>query len=62
MYGLSELMDMLQKNGLDFATQRVGPLPPGKYSVTAKTADGKTGTKSVSLTGQPERKLTIRVE
>jgi hypothetical protein len=62
MYGLSELMDMLQKNGLDFTTQRVGPLPPGKYTVSARTADGKSGSKPVTLTGQPERKLTIRVE
>jgi protocatechuate 3,4-dioxygenase beta subunit len=62
MYGLSELMDQFSKNGLDFTVARVGPLPPGKYTVTARTADGKTGTKPVTLTGQPERKLTIRVE
>jgi len=40
----------------------VGPLPPGKYTVSARTADGKSGSKPVTLTGQPERKLTIRVE
>jgi hypothetical protein len=62
MYGLNELMEQFSKNGLDFTTARIGPLPPGKYTVTAKTADGKTGTKPVSLTGQPERKMTIRVE
>ena len=62
MYGLSELMEQFTKNGLDFTTARIGPLPPGKYTVTARTGDGKTGTKPVTLTGQPERKLTIRVE
>jgi len=62
MFGLSELMEQFTKNGVDFSTSRIGPLPPGKYTVTARTADGKTGSKPVSLTGQPERKLTIRVE
>jgi hypothetical protein len=62
MFGLSELMEQFTKNGLDFTTSRIGPLPPGKYTVTARTGDGKTGTKPVTLTGQPERKLTIRVE
>ncbi len=62
MFGLNELMELFTKNGVDFTTSRIGPLPPGKYTVTAKTADGKAGTKPVSLTGQPERKLTVRVE
>jgi hypothetical protein len=62
MYGLKELMEQFSKNGLDFVTTRVGPLPPGKYTVSARTSDGKTGTKPVTLTGQPERKLTVRVE
>ncbi|MBK7641622.1 MAG: carboxypeptidase regulatory-like domain-containing protein [Planctomycetes bacterium] len=62
MFGLAEIMEQFTKNGLDFTTQRVGPLPPGKYTVTARTSDGKNGSKPVSLTGQPERKLTIRVE
>ncbi len=62
MYGLNELMELFTKNGVDFNVSRVGPLPPGKYTVTARTADGKSGSKPVTLTGQPERKLTIRVE
>lgn len=62
MYGMNEIMDLFAKNGLDFTTTRVGPLPPGKYTVSAHTADGKAGTKPVTLSGQPERKLTIRVE
>jgi len=62
MFGLNELMEQFTKNGVDFNTSRIGPLPPGKYTVTARTADGKTGTKPVTLAGQPERKLTVRVE
>ncbi len=62
MYGLAEIMDMFSKNGVDFGTARIGPLPPGKYKVSAQTPDGKKGSKPVTLTGQPERKLTLRVE
>ena len=62
MYGLNEIMELFGKNGIDFDTARIGPLPPGKYKVSAQTADGKKGSKPVTLTGQPERKLTLRVE
>lgn len=62
MYGLNEIMELFGKNGVDFDTARVGPLPPGKYKVSAQTEDGRKGSKPVTLTGQPERKLTLRVE
>jgi hypothetical protein len=33
--------------------------PPGRYTIKG-TANGKTVTKTVQLTGQAERKLTLR--
>ena len=42
--------------------QRFGPLPAGSYRVTATTADGRSARKTVSLRGQAERKLNIRMK
>jgi len=42
--------------------QPVGPLPPGRYTVTAiDLNDGRTVTKPVTLSGQKERRLKIRL-
>lgn len=48
--------------GVNTREQRFGPLPAGKYVVTARTSDGKSAKKSVSLSGQDERKLRVRVD
>jgi len=40
----------------------VGPLPAGRYKVIATTPDGKQHKKPVTLRGQAERKLRIRVD
>jgi protocatechuate 3,4-dioxygenase beta subunit len=42
--------------------QPVGPLPPGRYDVTAVASDGRTVTKPVTLSGQKERRLKIRLK
>ena len=42
--------------------QRVGPLPPGGYAVTAYAEDGRVTSKPVTLTGQSERKIKIRLK
>jgi hypothetical protein len=43
--------------------QPVGPLPPGRYTVTAiDDEDGRTVTKPVTLSGQKERRLKIRLK
>jgi len=41
--------------------QRVGPLPDGRYKVTATHADGRTKSRSVRLSGQGERKVKLRL-
>lgn len=42
--------------------QSVGPLSPGRYTVTAVAEDGRTVSKPVTLSGQAERKLKIRLK
>jgi len=57
-------MDSLQKmmsGGLSSTRRRVGPLPPGKYKVYVTPPGGKTEWKSVSLSGQSERTLKVRI-
>jgi hypothetical protein len=60
MLGLSEIMKMFSEGTFDPSQQRIGPLPPGKYTVRATIADGKSLTKPVTLSGQAERTLSIR--
>ncbi len=62
LISLAELMDAMGEGGFDSKLQRVGPLAPGKYKVTVTDADGKETTKSVTLLGQTERKLTIKLD
>ncbi len=59
MLGLAELMKMFSEGGLSMTERRFGPFPPGRYTIKG-TANGKTVTKTVQLTGQAERKLTLR--
>jgi hypothetical protein len=59
MLGLSELMKLFSEGGLSTTERRFGPFPPGRYTIKG-TANGKTVTKTVQLSGQAERKLTLR--
>lgn len=60
MLGFSEMASGFSE-GFDSSKQTVGPLPPGPYTVTAVSAAGKKTSKPVSLDGQPERKLKLRL-
>jgi hypothetical protein len=42
--------------------QRIGPLPPDTYWITALADDGQEVKKSITLTGQAERRLKIRLK
>jgi len=59
--GLSEVMERFQGGGFDPKEQKFGPFPPGKYKVRVTSESGKTTTKTVSLNGQAERRVTIEV-
>lgn len=61
MMSFAEMMQAFQK-GFSTLEQRIGPLPPGSYKVTATSLDGKSKTKPVTLSGQPERALRIKLK
>ena len=61
MLAYSELASGLSE-GFSTSEQRVGPLPPGRYRVTATAADGRSTSKTVELSGQPTRKLRLRLK
>lgn len=48
--------------GFSSTEQKMGPLPPGKYRVTATDDSGKSDSKPLSLSGQPERSLRIKLD
>ena len=48
-------------NEFSTTTQRIGPLPAGRYKVLGST-DGAEGKKFVTLKGEPERKLKLRLK
>jgi hypothetical protein len=60
MLGFAEMASGFSE-GFDSSKQTVGPLPPGSYTVTAIAEGGSKTSKPVSLDGQPERKLKLRL-
>ena len=48
--------------GVEKTEQRVGPLPPGTYTVRAVTEDGRSSKKVVTLSGQEKRKVRLRLK
>lgn len=61
MQTLNDLMKM-QTSGFDLTYDRVGPLPPGSYTVIATGDDGRSVRKPVTLReNQSERKLKLRL-
>jgi hypothetical protein len=61
IYSLSEIMKFMTEGGFDSKHQRIGPLPRGKYTVTASSPDGSQAVKTVNLIGQREKKLTLKL-
>jgi hypothetical protein len=62
--GLGSIQDMERAMSEGFSTreQRFGPLPPGKYRVEGTAQDGSRAAKPVTLSGQPERRLRLRLK
>lgn len=60
--GLQEIMERFQGGGFDPGEQKFGPFPAGKYRVSVTAESGKKATKPVTLSGQPERKITIEID
>jgi hypothetical protein len=64
MSGLLSMTEIKAQLGAGFSAgvQRVGPLPAGKYRVTATLADGRETHKNVRLGSRPERKIKLRIK
>ena len=58
----SEGFQELMADGWSTSDQKLGPLPPGKYVVTATTPSGKSTKQSVTLSGESELAIKLRVE
>lgn len=61
MFSLAEIMELFTEGGGSAGERKVGPLPAGKYRIVASTGVGNSTTKSVTVSGGGERKLTIRL-
>lgn len=61
MLSITELVRRMS-GGADASVQRVGPLPPGTYEVRAIAEDGRSTSRSVTLNGQEERSLKLRLK
>ncbi|MBM3990368.1 MAG: hypothetical protein FJ298_05090 [Planctomycetes bacterium] len=58
---IAEIMEAMTSGAWSSREQRVGPLAPGKYRVIVTAPDGRKETKPVTLSGQRERKLNVRL-
>ena len=62
LLGMEDFLGVLAE-GFSSRERRVGPLAPGKYTLTATTLDGKDAKKSVIVeAGQEERNVKLRLK
>jgi hypothetical protein len=62
LWSLNDLMNALSGGGFSTDEQRVGPLPAGKYKISAIADDGRDAEKTVTLSGQEERPIRLRLD
>ena len=62
LWSLADLMKAFSGGGFSTDEQRVGPLPPGRYRVEAYAEDGRDAKKTVTLSGQEERPIRLRLD
>lgn len=60
-FGMDDLEVLYLDGGFSPTEHRIGPLPPGKYKIQAR-GDAGSKNKPVTLRGEPERKLTLRLK
>ncbi len=60
-FGMEDLQVLYLEGEFSPTEHRLGPLPPGKYRVEAKSANGSKS-KPVTVRGEPERKITMRLK
>jgi protocatechuate 3,4-dioxygenase beta subunit len=62
LFTLADLQRLLSE-GFSTRERRVGPIPPGKYTLVAVTPDGKEARKSVTIEpGQEERHVRLKLK
>ena len=61
LYSLTEIMAQCGE-GFSAKVQRVGPLPAGKYRVTATLDDGRVTHKNLTLGSRSEGKVKLRLK
>lgn len=59
LMSMQDMMGRVARAGPGGNQQKIGPLPPGKYKVTATASDGRSIDKSVTLSGTAERTMTL---
>ncbi|HVS08391.1 MAG TPA: carboxypeptidase regulatory-like domain-containing protein [Planctomycetota bacterium] len=57
-----DTLEAMMSEGFSSTEQRVGPLPAGRYTVRATASDGRSATRPVTLAGQGERRVKLRLE
>ncbi len=63
LWTYAELMTKISGgSGLSSTELEIGPLPPGRYTLRATTEDGRDAKKTVSLSGQTERRVKLRLD
>ncbi|QDU66063.1 carboxypeptidase regulatory-like domain-containing protein [Engelhardtia mirabilis] len=62
LWSMSDLMTALTGGGISSRETRVGPLAPGTYQLVATSADGLSAKKSLTLDGQEERRVRLRLK
>ncbi len=62
--GMRSIQDIMEQynGGLGRLEQNVGPLPSGEYTIRAVAADGRSTKKKVTLSGQEERRVRLRLD
>lgn len=58
----AEGVERLLGQGISALEKRVGPLPPGRYSVRVTAADGRAGSRTIHLRAGSSRTVRVRVE
>lgn len=61
MRSMQELMGYLALEP-DTRKHRIGPVAPGRYTLIATTDDGRRAKRTLTVNGQPERKIKLRVK
>ena len=60
----SEDIEVLITWQIMFSTtqQTVGPVPPGRYTIRATTADGRSAKRSRSVNGEPRARVRLKLD